>query len=107
METVSPFVFPWRYSRQEIKSTPGPAMAENVMESIVAELRTSALKHYPQHPELKNVRVVGHTPKSDHFIYDIVIDFEDGSERLAVKVYRSSKSGQQGARNMARKESEN
>jgi hypothetical protein len=82
-------------------------MAENVMESIVAELRTSALKHYPQHQELKNVRVVGHTPKSDHFIYDIVIDFESGSERLAAKVYRSTKSGQQGARNMARKESEN
>jgi len=82
-------------------------MAENVMESIVAELRSSALKHYPQHQELKNVRVVGHTPKSDHFIYDIVIDFETGSERLAAKVYRSSKSGSQGARNMARRESEN
>ena len=82
-------------------------MAENVMDSIVAELRGSALKHYPQHQELKNVRVVGHTPKSDHFIYDIVIDFEDASERLAAKVYRSSKSGQQGARNMARRELEN
>jgi len=82
-------------------------MAENVMESIVAELRSSALKYYPQHQDLKNVRVVGHTPKSDHFIYDIVIDFETGSERLAAKVYRSSKSGQQAARNMARKESEN
>lgn len=82
-------------------------MAENVMESIVAELRSSALKHYPQHQELRNVRVVGHTPKSDHFTYDIVIDFESGSERLAAKVYRSSKSGLQGARNMARKESEN
>lgn len=82
-------------------------MAENVMDNIVAELRSSASKHYPQHQELKNVRIVGHTPKPDHFIYDIVVDFEDGSERLAAKVYRASKSGQQGARNMARKEFEN
>src|SRR5205085_6709486 len=57
--------------------------------------------------ELRNVRIVGHTPKPDHFIYDIVVDLESGSERLAAKVYRASKSGQQGARNMARKESEN
>jgi hypothetical protein len=82
-------------------------MAENVMDFIVADLRTSAAKHYPQHGELKNVRIVGHTPKTDHFIYDIVIDFETRSERLAAKVYRASKSGQQGARNMARQEAEN
>ena len=82
-------------------------MAENVMDHIVADLRTSAAKHFPQHGELKNVRIVGHTPKTDHFIYDIVVDFETGSERLAAKVYRASKSGQQGARNMARLESDN
>ena len=82
-------------------------MAENVMDHIVADLRTSASKHFPSHGELKNVRIVGHTPKADHFIYDVVVDFETRSERLAAKVYRASKSGQQGARNMARQESDN
>ena len=77
-------------------------MAENVnvMEQIVAELRTSANKFYPQHAELRNVRVVGHTPKSDHFIYDIVMDFSDGSERVAAKVYRN-KGGVEQARSKA------
>src|SRR6267142_2256976 len=82
-------------------------MAENVMDHIVAELRTSATKYFPQHGEAKNVRIVGHTPKTDHFIYDVVIDFETASERLAAKVYRASKSGQQNARNLARQEFDN
>ena len=82
-------------------------MAENVMDQIVAELRRSALQLYPERSELKNVRVVGHTPKSDHYIYDIVVDFADGSERLAAKVYRPSKCGQQGARQMAGTEAGN
>ena len=63
-------------------------MAENVMDHIVADLRTSAAHHFPQHGELKNVRIVGHTPKTDHFIYDIVIDFETASERLAHRAPR-------------------
>ncbi len=79
-------------------------MAESVMEQIVAELKSSGEKHYPEHGELKNVRVVGHTPKSDHYIYDIVMDFANGSERLAAKVYRGSKCGAQGARGMAKLE---
>src|SRR5207248_9805842 len=70
------------------------SMAENVMDHIVADLRTSAAKHFPDNGELKNVRIVGHTPKTDHFIYDVVVDFETRSERLAAKVYRASKSGQ-------------
>jgi hypothetical protein len=82
-------------------------MAENVMDHIVADLRTSAAQYFPQHGELKNVRIVGHTPKTDHFIYDVVVDFENASERLAAKVYRASKSGQQNARNMARLEQDN
>ena len=81
-------------------------MAENVMEQIIAELRTSANKFYPQHAELRNVRVVGHTPKSDHFIYDIVMDFSDGSERVAAKVYRN-KGGVEQARSKARQEASN
>ena len=82
-------------------------MAENVMEQIVAELRRLAPEYYPQRSELRNVRIVGHTPKNDHYIYDIVIDFADGSERLAAKVYRPSKCGPQGARERARTEAAN
>lgn len=82
-------------------------MAENVMDHIVAELRRTATEHYPQHAELKNVRVVGHTPKTDHYIYDIVVDFAEASERLAAKVYRASKCGAQGAKQMAETEASN
>ena len=76
-------------------------MAENVMDQIVATLRQDGVKYYPQRGELRNVRVVGHTPKTDHYIYDIVIDFADGSERVAAKVYRAGKCGPLGAQGMA------
>lgn len=82
-------------------------MAENVMDLIVSSLRQDGATHYPENGELRNVRVVGHTPKSDHYIYDIVVDFNKGSERLAAKVYRPSKCGQQGARTMAQTEYNN
>jgi hypothetical protein len=82
-------------------------MAENVMDQIVSELRHVAREHYPQRGELRNVRIVGHTPKNDHYIYDIVVDFADGSERLAAKVYRPSKCGAQQARDHARREATN
>jgi hypothetical protein len=71
-------------------------MAENVMDQIVSELRQSAAGLYPAHGELRNVRVVGHTPKTDHYIYDIVIDFADGSERAYAKVYRAKSQGVKG-----------
>ena len=82
-------------------------MAENVIDQIQAELRNSALQLYPNAGELRNVRIVGHTPKTDHFIYDVCIDFANGSERVAAKVYRSSKCGQQGVRAIAKTENEN
>jgi hypothetical protein len=82
-------------------------MSENVMDQIVAELRNSATQLYPRRGELRNVRVVGHTPKPDHFIYDVVVDFIDGSERVAAKVYRSGKAGPQRARDQAQKEFKN
>jgi len=82
-------------------------MAEGVMEQIVSEMKRAGSGYYPQRGELRNVRVVGHTPKNDHYIYDIVIDFAEGSERLAAKVYRASKCGSQGARGMARLEAGN
>jgi hypothetical protein len=55
--------------------------------------------------ELRNVRIVGHTPKNDHYIYDLVIDFAGGTQRVAAKVYRSSKPG--AAKAMAKQESGN
>ncbi len=82
-------------------------MSENVIDQIVARLRQSAPELYPQHTELRNVRVVGHTPKTDHYIYDVVVDFPAGSERVAAKVYRPAKCGAQGARNRAHSETQN
>ncbi len=82
-------------------------MAENVMEQIVAELRRSGSDYYPQRGELRNIRIVGHTPKNDHYIYDIVADFADGSERLVAKVYRANKCGALGAKGQARAEANN
>lgn len=82
-------------------------MAESVMDQIVVELRRIAPEAYPHRADLRSVRVVGHTPKNDHYIYDIVIDFADGSERLAAKVYRASKCGPQSAKSSARTEAAN
>jgi hypothetical protein len=82
-------------------------MPENVVDQIVAELRSSAAKLYPHRPELRNIRVVGHTPKPDHYIYDIVLDLEEGNQRVAAKVYRASKCGVDGARRQAKAEVEN
>ena len=64
-------------------------MAANVMEQILAELRNEAPALYPERGELRNVRLVGHTPKAQHYIYDVVIDFADGSERVAAKAGHS------------------
>lgn len=82
-------------------------MPESVMDIIVADLKSSGSSYYPQRGELRNVRVVGHTPKTDHYIYDIVIDFADGSERLAAKVYRAGKGGADAARKLAQAEAGN
>ncbi len=82
-------------------------MPESVMDQIVSELKRAGASYYPGHSELRNVRMVGHTPKNDHYIYDIVIDFAGGSERLAAKVYRASKCGPEGARGMAKTEAGN
>ena len=79
-------------------------MSGSVMEQIVAELRDSAASLYPNHVELRNVRVVGHTPKTQHYVYDMVVDFADGSERVAAKVYRNGKDGADGARAKAKAE---
>lgn len=81
-------------------------MAETVLEQILTDLRNNAAKHQSRLGELKNLRVVGHTPKSDHFIYDVSADFAEGSERISVKVYRGGKAAGN-ARCVARQENAN
>jgi hypothetical protein len=82
-------------------------MAENVVDRIVADLRDHAPDLFPGQGPLKNVRVVGHTPKPDHFIHEVVVDFESGSTRLSAKVYRGARSGSAKAVSAAKTETDN
>lgn len=68
-------------------------MAETVLDQILADLSKTAVTYHPNRGELKNLRVVGHTPKNDHMIYDVCADFSEGSERMAIKIYRAGKCG--------------
>ena len=47
---------------------------------------------------------MGHTPKSDHYIYDAVMEFADGGERLAIKIFRANECGAQGVKSLAGQE---
>jgi hypothetical protein len=71
------------------------------MDQIAAEIKTRAPEWYPQYGELRAVRVVGRTPKPDHYNYDLVVDFANGTERLAAKIYWAAKSAETAARNVA------
>src|SRR5260221_11720526 len=82
-----------RHSRARVKLSQGEGMAETVLDQILVDVRSNAAKHYPEHGELTNLRVVGHTPKNDHFIYDASMEFPDGSERIAIKIYRPGHGG--------------
>jgi hypothetical protein len=82
-------------------------MPENVLEHIVSDLRTNSEQYFPGRPPVRNVRFVGHTPKPDHYLYDLVVDLDETGERVSVKVYRQSKHGTAGARNIAKAEYEN
>lgn len=82
-------------------------MSDAVLDQIVDSLRDSGKELFPEHSEVKAVRVVGHTPKTDHYIYEIVLDFTDGSERVNAKVYCGGKAGAQQARDQARRELDN
>lgn len=68
-------------------------MSDSALDQIVEDLRSSGPKYFPQHSEAKMARVVGHTPKPDHYTYEIVLDFPDGSERVNAKIYRGRSSG--------------
>jgi hypothetical protein len=81
-------------------------MPETVLDQVIVRLRESIPQFYPDRGELRNIRVVGHTPKSDHFIYDASVDFSQSSERIAIKVYRSGKCGGN-AKAVARQENGN
>jgi hypothetical protein len=81
-------------------------MAENAVSELLAELKRGAADYYPRRGEVRNVRVVSHAPKRDLCIYEIVVDFAAGSERLAAKVYRAGP-GNQRAQNRARQELDN
>jgi hypothetical protein len=76
------------------------------MDQIAGELRSRGAEWFPELGDPRAVRIVGHTPKTDHYIYDLVIDFAEGSERLAAKLYRPSKIGQAGARSLAAAENQ-
>ena len=80
-------------------------MAENTLEQIVDELRSSGSKYFAQ-SEVKAVRVVGHTPKPDHYTYEIVVDFVSGGERVNAKLYRG-KAGAKACQELARNEAQN
>jgi hypothetical protein len=81
-------------------------MPETVLDQVIVGLRESAPELYPDRGGLKNIRVVGHTPKNDHFIYDVCADFLQGTERIAIKVYRANKCGGN-AKAVARQENSN
>src|SRR5215472_10348062 len=66
-------------------------MADTALEQILDDLRRSVATYYPKQEELKTLRVVGHTPKADHMIYDVCADFPQGSERMAIKIYRAGR----------------
>jgi hypothetical protein len=81
-------------------------MPDSTLDQIVSTLQTSSSTYFPGRPEAKGVRVVGHTPKPDHYIYEIVLDFPQGSERVNAKIYRA-KTGSSGSRELAKKEAQN
>ncbi len=82
-------------------------MGDNVVDQIVENLRVSGTEYFPQHSEVKAVRLVGHTPKPDHYTYEMVLEFADGSERASAKVYRASKCGGRAPQEMAKSEAQN
>ncbi len=81
-------------------------MPDSVVDHILEALRRSGGQYFPERAELKAVRVVGHTPKPDHYTYEIVLDFAHGSERVNAKVYRASRTGAP-TRELARRELQN
>jgi hypothetical protein len=80
---------------------------DNVVDQIVDNLRNSGSLYFPEHTELKAVRVVGHTPKPEHCTFEIVLDFQRDSERVNAKIYRAGRSASRRAHGLARTEAQN
>ncbi|HUK43311.1 MAG TPA: hypothetical protein VLW48_02590 [Candidatus Bathyarchaeia archaeon] len=68
-------------------------MSDSALDQIVDDLRSSGPKYFPVHSEVRAARVVGHTPKPDHYTYEVVLDFPDRSERVNAKIYRGRSNG--------------
>ncbi len=81
-------------------------MPETVLDQVLVDLKENASSLYPACGELHNLRVVGHAPRHDHFVYDLCADFARGVERMAVKVYRPGKNSAH-AKDRARQENAN
>ena len=81
-------------------------MAENPLDYIVDHLHHMGARYFPRTPEVKAARVVGHTPKPDYYIYEIVLDLPDRSERVNAKIYRG-RTGSRSAQEQARSETDN
>ena len=82
-------------------------MSDSALDRIVDGLRHSGSGYFPEHPELRDIRVVGHTPKVDYCTYEIVLDFDGSSERVNAKIWRTGKSAPGGPQALARNEAEN
>jgi hypothetical protein len=76
-------------------------LADSVLDQIVGNLRSLGSTYFPRHKEVKAVRVVGHTPKPEHYIYEIVLDFAQGNKRVNAKIYRGKGSPRERAQTEA------
>jgi hypothetical protein len=85
---------------------PGEYMADNALDHVTEHLRSYGARFFPQYSEVKAVRVVGHTPKTDHYTYEVVIDFPAFSERVNAKIYRG-RGGSRSPQELAHAESQN
>jgi hypothetical protein len=80
---------------------------DNVLDQIVGTLRKSGSQLFPEPSGVLAVRVVGHTPKPDYYIYEIVLDFDRASQRVNAKIYRGGRSTSLGPRGLAKNETQN
>ncbi len=85
----------------------GELMSDSIVDQIVDNLRSSGSQYFPEHSELKAVRVVGHTPKPGHCTYELVLDFDHDSERINAKLYRAGKAGSRASQASAKNETQN
>ncbi len=81
-------------------------MADNTLDQIVDYIRNSGCSNFPGHSEVNAVRVVGHTPKTNHNIHEIVVEFSHGWQRINAKIYRGKTAGL-APHELAKKEAQN